>query len=131
MRARLQAGLVAGVALALGVAAGAVAAPPGPAQTWKGYVTDTWCGWNRVNQPPTASCTRECVKDRHAQYAFFNFQDKKVYVLEPQAEAAKYAGETVVVRGRLEGRVRFTTANGAASGEVILASAIQAAKAAR
>lgn len=48
----------------------------GAAQTWRGYVTDTYCGFNRVNKPPTAARTLECVKSEHAKYAFFNFADK-------------------------------------------------------
>lgn len=59
----------------------------------KGYVTDTWCRVNRTQKAPSAECTRECVKGRHAQYALYNFEDKKVYVLNPQSTAAKYAGE--------------------------------------
>lgn len=101
-----------------------VASPRGSTVTWNGYVTDTYCGFNRVNQPPTASCTNECVKNRGAQYAFFNFADKKVYVLNPQAEAAKYAGETVTVKGTLSGLEKFTTRKGQSSGAIITASSI-------
>lgn len=92
--------------------------------TWSGYVTDTYCGYNRVNQPPTASCTRECVKNKHAKYAFFNFADKKVYVLNPQAEAARYAGQTVTVRGTVSGLEKFATGKGTSSGAIFTASSI-------
>src|SRR6185437_5062947 len=47
-----------------------------PEQTWQGYVTDTYCGFNRANKAPTKSCTLECIKNEHAKYAFYNFADK-------------------------------------------------------
>jgi len=93
-------------------------------RTLNGYVTDTYCGFNRVNQPPTASCTNECVKNKGAKYAFFNFEEKKVYILNPQAEAAKYAGETVTVKGTLTGLEKFATREGQSSGAIITASSI-------
>lgn len=99
-----------------------LAAPNAPTHTWKGYVTDTYCGYNRVNKAPTAECTLKCVKDQHAQYAFFNFTDKKVYILNPQSEAAKYAGQTVEVKGTVAGSEKFATGNGPSSGAVITAS---------
>lgn len=101
-----------------------LAAPNSATQTWRGYVTDTYCGYNRVNKAPTAECTLKCVKDQHAQYAFFNFADKKVYILNPQSEAAKYAGKTVEVKGIVAGSENFATGNGPSSGAVITASSI-------
>lgn len=95
-----------------------------PTVTWTGYVTDTYCGYNRVNQPPTASCTTQCVNGKGAKYAFFNFADKKVYVLNPQAEAAKYAGQKVIVKGTLSGLEKFVTGKGASSGAILTASSI-------
>lgn len=105
---------------ALGLAAAATA----PTRTLKGYVTDTYCGVNRVNRAPTAACTVQCVKSQHAKYAFFNFADHKVYVLNPQSEAAKYAGRTVIVKGAIAGREHFTTMKGPGDGAVITASSI-------
>jgi hypothetical protein len=101
-----------------------LAAPNGATQTWTGYVTDTYCGYNRVNKPPTATCTYKCVEEQHAKYAFFNFADKKVYVLDPQSQAAKYAGQTVTVKGSLAGHEAFATSKGESSGEIIAASSI-------
>lgn len=95
-----------------------------PEQTWQGYVTDTYCGFNRVNKAPTASCTLECVKKEHAKYAFYNFADRKVYVLNPQAEAAKYAGKTVTVKGTIVGHEKFPTGRGPSEGAIITASSI-------
>ena len=100
------------------------AAPNGATHTWKGYVTDTYCGYNRVNKAPTAECTLKCVNDQHAKYAFFNFADQKVYVLNPQSEAAKYAGKTVEVKGTVAGSEKFATGDGPSSGAVITASSI-------
>ena len=96
----------------------------GPTLTWKGYVTDTYCGFNRVNKAPTASCTVKCVQEQHAKYAFFNFADKKVYILNPQAGAAKYAGQTVTITGTLGGHEEFPTGNGPSGGSIITASSI-------
>jgi hypothetical protein len=103
---------------------GVLAAPNGATQTWMGYVTDTYCGFNRINKPPTATCTFKCVQEQHAKYAFYNFADKKVYVLNPQAEAAKYAGQTVVVKGVVGGHEEFATEKGVSSGAIINASSI-------
>lgn len=101
-----------------------LAAPKHEARTWTGYVTDTYCGFNRVNKPPTADCTFKCVHEQHAKYAFFNFADKKVYVLNPQSEAEKYAGQTVTVTGTVGGHQEFATEKGASSGAIITASSI-------
>jgi hypothetical protein len=106
-----------------------LAAPSAATHTWKGYVTDTYCGFNRVNKAPTAKCTLECVKNEHAKYAFFNFADKKVYILNPQSEAAKYAGQTVEVKGIVAGREKFVTGNGPSSGAIITASSITSTEA--
>lgn len=95
-----------------------------PEQTWQGYVTDTYCGFNRVNKAPTKSCTLECIKNEHAKYAFYNFADKKVYVLNPQVEAAKYAGKTVTVKGTVSAHEKFATGKGPSAGAVITASSI-------
>ena len=95
-----------------------------PEQTWQGYVTDTYCCFNRVSKAPTKSCTLECVKSKHAKYAFYNFVDKKVYILNPQSEAAKYAGQTVTVKGTVGGHEEFATGKGSSAGAIITASSI-------
>ncbi|HEV2381991.1 MAG TPA: hypothetical protein VG206_19650 [Terriglobia bacterium] len=116
--------LVIAVAAAMIAGALSLSAANDEAQTLKGYVTDTYCGFNRVSMPPTKECTLKCVKDDHAKYAFFNFADKKVYILNPQSEAEKYAGQTVVVKGTVGGSEQFTTRKGSDSGAVITASSI-------
>ena len=115
---------VAVATAALALASGVALAAGGAEQTWKGYVTDTYCGFNRVNKPPTEECTVKCIREEHAKYAFFNFADKKVYVLNPQAEAAKYAGQTVVVKGTAAGHEKFSTWKGAGEGAIITAASI-------
>jgi len=118
--------IVAGVALLFAVSLNVLAAGGAQGRVWKGYVTDTWCGLNRVSKPPSLECTVSCVKNRHAKYAFVNFADKKVYVLNPQTLAAKYAGQTVVVRGMVAGQERFETIKGSQTGAIITASSITA-----
>lgn len=118
--------IAAGVALLFTVSLNVPAAGSAHGSIWKGYVTDTWCGLNRVSKPPSLECTVRCVKNRHAKYAFFNFADKKVYVLNPQSLAAKYAGQTVVVRGMVAGQERFETMMGSQTGGIITASSITA-----
>lgn len=124
MKTICQRFVVAFAALAVAAAFTLPAAAAGDAQTLKGYVTDTYCGLNRVSRPPTKECTLKCVKDDHAKYAFFNFADKKVYILNPQDEAAKFAGQTVVVKGTVEGSEAFTTMKGQDSGAIISATSI-------
>lgn len=119
--------LTAALALLFAGALSLLMAASGGARVWKGYVTDNWCGVNRVRKAPTAECTVRCVKDLHAQYAFFNFADKRVYVLNPQSLAAKYAGQTVVVKGTVSGRVKFATMKGPATGAVMTATSISPA----
>src|ERR1700753_2137472 len=80
-------------------AAALLGSSAGKTVTWNGYVTDTWCGVNRDTKAPTVECTNECVQSNRAKYAFYNFADGKVYLLNPQAEAAKYAGKQVVGSG--------------------------------
>ncbi|MGH9404622.1 MAG: hypothetical protein ACRD3D_02165 [Terriglobia bacterium] len=116
----------AGAVVVLAVSLSAWAAGSGGTMVWKGYVTDTYCGLNRVRKAPTAECTVSCVKDRHAKYAFFNIADKKVYILNPQSLAAKYAGQTVVVRGTVGGQEQFQTMKGPGTGAIITASSITA-----
>ena len=94
-------------------------------QTWKGYVTDTWCGVNRDTKAPTSECTRECVASKGAKYAFYNLADGKVYVLNPQTEAAKYAGQRVTVTGVAGSQaIAVKTMRGASEAKTLEASAI-------
>ena len=95
------------------------------AETWKGYVTDTWCGVDRERKPPTVECTHECVQAGRGTYAFYDFADGKVYVLNPQALAAKYAGRQVTISGTVdEATIHMKTQRGDREGKTITASSI-------
>ena len=94
-------------------------------ETWKGYVTDTWCGVDRERKPPTVECTHECVQAGRGTYAFYNFADGKVYVLNPQDKAAKYAGQRVTISGTVDDTaVHMKTQRGDREGKTITAAAI-------
>ncbi|HVW79280.1 MAG TPA: hypothetical protein VHB45_16815 [Alloacidobacterium sp.] len=77
-----------------------VFARAGEPETWKGYVSDTHCGTHcqRNKMTPDRDCVHRCVK-QGAKYALTS--GTHVYVLEPQAEAAKFAAENVQVTGSL------------------------------
>ena len=70
--------------------------------TWHGWVTDTQCGAKGTNTDH-AACAKKCVDEKGAKYALYNTADKKVYVLDPQDEAAAHAGHHVTVKGTLDG----------------------------
>jgi hypothetical protein len=76
--------------------------------TWDGFVTDTHCGTNcqRTSaMTPDKACVRRCVK---AGSKYGLWYGKSVYVLEPQAKAAKFAAENVRVSGDLvEGTIHI------------------------
>ena len=68
-------------------------------KTWNGFVTDTHCGTNcqrTSTMTPDKACVRRCVKSGSKYGLWFG---DHVYVLEPQAEAAKFAAENVRVTG--------------------------------
>jgi hypothetical protein len=69
--------------------------------TWDGFVTDTHCGTNcqRTSaMTPDKACVKRCV-EQGSKYGLW--YGKSVYVLQPQAEAAKFAAENVRVTGDL------------------------------
>ena len=72
-------------------------------QTWVGYVTDTHCGTNcqvTRNMTPDLKCIRRCVRSG-SKYGLWS--GDKVYVLEPQAKAMKFAGQNVNISGMISG----------------------------
>ena len=72
-------------------------------QSWVGYVTDTHCGTNcqvTKNMTPDLKCIRRCVK-KGSKYGLWS--GNKVYVLEPQTEATRFAAKNVKVTGTLSG----------------------------
>jgi hypothetical protein len=71
-------------------------------QSWDGLVTDTHCGTNcqRTSaMTPDKACIRRCVRQGSKYGLWF---EQQVVVLEPQAKAAKFAGEKVHVTGDLQ-----------------------------
>jgi hypothetical protein len=66
--------------------------------TWTGVVTDTIDG--AADTDPAR--VTENVKEHGAMYAFIESKSKTVYVLNPQNQAAPYAGRAVVVRGMMD-----------------------------
>jgi hypothetical protein len=67
--------------------------------TWEGFVTDTHCGTNcqrTSTMTPDRACIRRCVKEG-SEYGLW--YGNHVYVLEPQLNASKFAGEHVRVTG--------------------------------
>jgi hypothetical protein len=69
--------------------------------TWTGFITDTHCGTKSQSANNKASnlhCIELCVQ-KGSRYGLLS--GDKVYVLEPQTEAAKYAAESVKVTGTI------------------------------
>lgn len=93
-------------------------------QTWKGYVTDTWCGLHRETEAPTVACTKLCLSNKGAKYALYDVVNKKLYVLNPQDQAAKYAAQMVTVMGTLGDGAKMVTAQGTIQASTIIASSI-------
>ena len=72
------------------------------AQTITGTVSDAMCGAHHMMKDATAAqCTRECVK-QGSDYALVS--GSKVYTLKgDKAQFDKFAGENVVVKGKVSG----------------------------
>lgn len=70
--------------------------------SWIGWVTDTHCGAKGANAKH-ADCAKKCVDGMGAKYALYTPADKKVYVLDPQDQAAEHAGHHVKVTGTVDG----------------------------
>ena len=72
-------------------------------QTWVGYVTDTHCGTNcqvKKKMTPDLQCIRRCIRNG-SKYGLWS--GEKVYVLEPQATAVKFAAKNVKISGTISG----------------------------
>lgn len=104
-----------------------LAAANSKTQTWKGYVTDTWCGLHRETEAPTVACTNLCLTNKGAKYALFDVVNNKLYVLNPQERAAKYAAKMVIVTGTLGDTAQMVTSQGTIPGSTIIAASISVA----
>src|SRR5665213_3960177 len=69
--------------------------------TWKGIVTDQMCAQKGVKLDD-AECAAKCVS-LGSKWALYDTSTKKVYVLNPQDQASKHAGQTVTVKGSMDG----------------------------
>jgi hypothetical protein len=72
-------------------------------RVWTGFVTDTHCGTHcqvTKNMTPSLQCIRECVR-KGSKYGLW--VGSRVYVLDPQNKAAKFAAKNVRVTGTLDG----------------------------
>jgi len=89
-------------ALFLSIALSTVAASAQSNQTLTGTVSDAMCGAHHMIQEKTpAQCTRECVK-QGSDFALVS--GGKVYTLKgDQTQFDKFAGENVVVKGKVSG----------------------------
>jgi ATP/ADP translocase len=101
-----------------------LAAANNKTETWKGYVTDTWCGLHRATEAPTVACTNLCLQNKGAKYALYDVVNNKLYILNPQAEAARYAAKMVTVTGTIGDSAQLVTAQGTIPGSTIIASSI-------
>jgi len=66
---------------------------------FKGSITDDMCGASHMMEGMNdKECADECVKGG-AKYALYVPGQDKVYALDKQNEAAKFAGQAVIVKG--------------------------------
>lgn len=76
-----------------------------PLSTWDGFVTDTHCGTNcqrTSTMTPDRACVRLCVRKGSKYGLWYGY---RVYLLEPQSKAARYAAQRVHVAGELSNDV--------------------------
>lgn len=82
--------------IVLAVVVVAIAATGQDSETISGYVTDTLCGKKGANARHVG-CAKRSVAAGTAQYALYDEETRRLYVLEPQSTAAQYAGQRVKV----------------------------------
>lgn len=70
--------------------------------SWSGTITNDMCGAKDASAKG-ADCTTMCVKNHGAKYALYTDADKKLYVLDPQDQAAAHIGHDVTVKGTVDG----------------------------
>ncbi len=69
--------------------------------SWTGFVTDSHCG-ERGAKADHASCAVKCVKEKGAKWALWDPSTKQLYELTNAADAEKFAGQDVTVKGTLD-----------------------------
>ncbi len=70
------------------------------AAEWTGYISDAGCAPKKGADPGHAACARSCIASGAAAVLV---ADGKIYKLDKQAEARKFAGDKVVLRGTASG----------------------------
>jgi hypothetical protein len=90
-------------ALFLSVVLSTVAASAQSSQAITGTVTDAMCGAHHMMQGKTpAQCTRECVR-QGSDFALAS--GDKVYILKgDKSQFDKFAGQSVTVKGKVDGK---------------------------
>jgi hypothetical protein len=63
---------------------------------WTGYISDAGCAAKKGEDPNHAGCAKSCI-GRGANAVFVS--QGKVYTLDKQDEAKKFAGDKVVLKG--------------------------------
>ncbi len=66
------------------------------AEEWTGYISDSKCAATQAESADHASCARSCIAKGAAAVLV---SQRKVYDLDNQKEAKKFAGEKVLVKG--------------------------------
>lgn len=111
--------IAAGLAVTLLLAVLALAAPKPKSQTFTGEIMDSQCSAmgshaemlkkeGKGDMDPNAleakkMCTANCVK-MGGKYVLYNAADKTVFELDDQKKPENFAGESVKVKGTLDGK---------------------------
>jgi hypothetical protein len=102
MKKLLSSSLVLAFVLAVSSFTLAAGAPEG---SWSGYVTETHCGAAGA-KADHADCAVKCVKEKGAQWALYNPDDKGIFTLSgddaTMAKMAGMAGKKVTVKGTMD-----------------------------
>lgn len=74
----------------------------GPAQEYRGVITDTMCGASHTHMgiQPDEKCVRECVKTGKWKYALLDDRGRMM-VLSDQQTPERFAAKRVTIRGVL------------------------------
>lgn len=67
------------------------------ADEWTGFIADSGCAAKKGEDPNHKACAQRCINDRGMAAVFV--AKGKVYTLDKQDEAKKFAGEKVVLKG--------------------------------
>jgi hypothetical protein len=100
---RLMAVAVLGLALGILSPGLSFGAPAQDTQTvFYGSIGDSMCGLKHTMPGGAKACTVACIKEG-SSYILADSEHSRVYKLSNQALASRFAGQNVVIRGRLRG----------------------------